>query len=470
MQKTKNLKRDSWSKVLNWLFLLGAIAIFLYTFYRAEVTFNGERADTYTKYYVISLTLISFYALALRAKNEIRLSIVMISISVVSVIYLVEISIAIVLSSGELIDRDTRTIFQVYSDLVDEGFDPVPSIRPTNFVSSNGVLSKDNKRLYPLGGVSKRTTIYCNESGERVIYKSDKYGFRNTSQAWNLKDKVWVVIGDSFAHGACVKDGEHSAARVQSLKPGYSIINLGIGGSGPLIELAILKEYAVSLKPEVIMWFYFEGNDLVQNLDYELTSSLLKNYLRPTYTQKLLIRQDEIDKTLMSYVESIIKQKQSGIVSRLETLVQSSRILRLLNLRRFVGIDNKVWDPEVERLIVPGEFMAILKQAQAAALQWGGEIYFVYVPEYSRYLLENKNDLTFRSRGQVLDLVSSLGIPVIDIHKEVFENHSDSLSLFPRRSEPHYTPEGYKLMGDALVNGIEKNQLAIDVIRKATTQ
>ena len=452
MNKAIKLKRDTLSKALTWVFVLGGITIFLYTFYRAEVTFDGEKWSVYSKYYLFSLTVIVLYGLALCIKDHIRLNIIMISLSVLFGVYLVEITIAIALSSDELTDKDTRTVFQVYSDLVDEGVDAVPSIRPTNFVSSNGVPTNDNERLYPLAGVSKRTTVYCNESGERVVYKSDRYGFRNPDQAWNLKEKVWVVIGDSFAHGACVNDGEHAAARIQQLKPTNSIINLGVGGSGPLIELAILKEYAVSLKPEIIMWFYFEGNDLINNLDYELTSHLLKNYLRPEHTQKLMERQSEIDNSLNKYIKAM-KRKKSGILSKLETLVQNSRTLRLLNIRRLIGIDKKE-----QGQISSDVFANILKQAQMTALQWGGVMHFVYVPEYSRYLLQDINDLEFRFRGRVLDLVASLEMPIIDIHKDVFENHSDPLSLFPYRTEPHYTPEGYKLMGKALVSAIEKNQ------------
>jgi hypothetical protein len=456
MRKSGQFKRDGLSKVLTWAFMLAGIIVFLYTFYRAEVTFNGERWSVYAKYYLISLTSIVLYGLLLCLKDNIRLNVIMVSSSALLGIYLLEMMLSACLSS-DLTKVDSRTAFQVYSDLLDEGVDVVPSIRPTIFVLANGVPTNDNQRLYPLAGVSNRTTVYCNESGERVIYKSDKYGFRNPHQAWNLKEKVWVVIGDSFAHGACVKAGKHAAARVQTLKEDHSVINLGMGGSGPLIELAIFKEYAEVLKPEVIMWFYFEGNDLVQNLDYELTSPLLKNYLRPSYTQKLLSRQDEIDKTLMSHIQSAVKRK-TGILSKLEVIVQNSRTLRLLNIRRFLGVDNQGWNPHIEKLRVADEFTTILKQVQAKTQQWGGEVYFVYIPELSRYLLPDPNNLQFRGRGRILELVASLNMPIIDIHQDVFQNHTDPLSLFPRRTEPHYTEEGYNLVGSALVSGIDNNQ------------
>ena len=184
MRKSGQFKRDGLSKVLTWAFMLAGIIVFLYTFYRAEVTFNGERWSVYAKYYLISLTSIVLYGLLLCLKDNIRLNVIMVSSSALLGIYLLEMMLSACLSS-DLTKVDSRTAFQVYSDLLDEGVDVVPSIRPTIFVLANGVPTNDNQRLYPLAGVSNRTTVYCNESGERVIYKSDKYGFRNPHQAWN---------------------------------------------------------------------------------------------------------------------------------------------------------------------------------------------------------------------------------------------------------------------------------------------
>jgi hypothetical protein len=459
MNKKTKLKRDILSKTITWVFLFGAITLFLYTFQRAEIVYDGERWSVYKKYYLISVISIVFFALVLRFKTEIRLNIIMVSVSALFGIYLLEVMTSVVLSSGKKGDRDVRTSFQVYSDLIDNGIDAVPSIRPNIFLSTGGILTKDNTRLYPLSGVSKKITVYCNESGERIVYKSDKHGFRNSNQNWDLKEKVWIVIGDSFAHGACVHDDEHAAARVQSLKQNYSVINLGIGGSGPLIELAILKEYASVLKPKVILWFYFEGNDLVQNLKHELNSSVLKNYLRPGYTQNLLTKQHEIDESLNSYIKNIVKVKNTGILSKLETIVQNSGTLRLLHIRRLMSIKNETWDPLGKDLIIPDEFLTILKTAQATASQWGGEVYFVYLPELSRYLLQDRNNFEFRERGKVLKLVASIDMPIIDIHNKVFESHADPLSLFPGRTEPHFTAEGYKLVGEALVSQIKVKEL-----------
>jgi lysophospholipase L1-like esterase len=50
--------------------------------------------------------------------------------------------------------------------------------------------------------------------------------------------------------------------------------------------------------------------------------------------------------------------------------------------------------------------------------------------------------------------VKGLNIPVIDIHKEVFNSHEDYLSLFPCRSGGHYNSDGYKEVAQAVLSKI----------------
>ena len=48
---------------------------------------------------------------------------------------------------------------------------------------------------------------------------------------------------------------------------------------------------------------------------------------------------------------------------------------------------------------------------------------------------------------------------MIDMHKEVFAKHDDPLSLFPFRINGHYTPEGYKLISNSVLDFIIINEL-----------
>ena len=55
-----------------------------------------------------------------------------------------------------------------------------------------------------------------------------------------------------------------------------SVLNLGYGGNGPLIEYATLREY-LSSNVKVI-WIYFEGNDL-NDLNNEIKNKILNSYM-----------------------------------------------------------------------------------------------------------------------------------------------------------------------------------------------
>ena len=58
-------------------------------------------------------------------------------------------------------------------------------------------------------------------------------------------------------------------------------------------------------------------------------------------------------------------------------------------------------------------FREILSQAKRRVDAWGGQLYFVYLPEWARY-----NDYTSwgkSERSSVLTMVESLGIPIVDI-------------------------------------------------------
>ena len=101
-------------------------------------------------------------------------------------------------------------------------------------------------------------------------------------------------------------------------------------------------------------------------------------------------------------------------------------------------------------------FAKILTKAKARVETWGGELYFVYLPEYSRYKNKYVSHDSFRKKAEVIEVVKELGIPVVDIHQEVFANHPDPLALFPFRLSGHYNADGYSEIAKAIVTGVNK--------------
>ena len=95
---------------------------------------------------------------------------------------------------------------------------------------------------------------------------------------------------------------------------------------------------------------------------------------------------------------------------------------------------------------VRGDFIEILEKSKKTVSSWGGELYFVYLPDYSTYSNNKKN----LYRKTILQVANELNIPIIDMHKEAFKLHSDPLSLFPFRKLEHYNAEGYRLVAETI--------------------
>ena len=146
-------------------------------------------------------------------------------------------------------------------------------------------------------------------------YLIDRYGFNNPDADWDKKEIEYLLVGDSFTHGACVNRPNDIASVLRSLSK-KSVINLGYKGNGPLIEYASLREY-LRANVQKVLWIYYEGNDL-ENLKREKNHKILKKYLEDlTFTQNLKSRQSEINLILNNY---ILNEKNKADIDYLKTL------------------------------------------------------------------------------------------------------------------------------------------------------
>ena len=202
---------------------------------------------------------------------------------------------------------DTRSKLQVISDLNAKGIDAVPSLVPLVLLKQQpdgtrrSVITLDGVETLPHGGISNTATVSCNEAGEWLVYESDEHGFHNPRGIWGPDSIDIVALGDSFTQGECVPSGKNFVAVIRERHP--KTLNLGMAGQGPLNTLATLKDYVPALKPKIVLWFFYEGND-IGDLLYERQSPLLMRYLEGNFSQSLTGRQAEIDRTLATYIES----------------------------------------------------------------------------------------------------------------------------------------------------------------------
>ena len=355
---------------------------------------------------------------------------------------------------------DTRDRIEVLLDLRARGIDAVPAVYPSALLESSpgqplkSIIRIDGTEVLPLGGISNKLSVLCNEIGDYIFYESDEHGFHNPKGLWNAARLDLAVIGDSFAHGFCVPSHQHFIALIRGHYP--ATLSLGMGGNGPLLELATLKEFLPSLKPKIILWAYFEKNDLIE-LRNETRSPLLLQYLKPDFRQGLISRQAEVDQALLAHVEkeksqALRKMHERNQRSRMMDGKKLGELAKLSTLRLSLGLVSSQENPEeqsagVDRSADMALFRAVLLQAKTIAKGWDGSLYFLYLPQWERYALPSRVN---QNREQVLEIVANLQVPVIDVHS-AFESHGNPLSLFPFRRSGHYNTEGNRLVADTVL-------------------
>ena len=167
-------------------------------------------------------------------------------------------------------------------------------ISPIQLVKLN-----DASSIVPLSSISNSKTINCNEDGYYSIYHSDRYGFNNPNDEWDKKEIEYLLVGDSFTHGACVNEPDTISGNLRKLiNNKRGVLNLGMNRDLPLSQYATLKEYLPIKQVKRVLWVYYEGNDLV-DLKRELKNQTLINYLKDkSFSQNLIFRKQETEKLI----------------------------------------------------------------------------------------------------------------------------------------------------------------------------
>lgn len=333
---------------------------------------------------------------------------------------------------------DHRTTLQVVRDMRADGVPAVPALL--------GNYALDEHRgdaLLPLSGIATATTVLCNESGRFAIFPSDEHGYNNPR---GLPEQVDVVlVGDSFVQGQCVPPGKDVAGALR--KRGYTAVNAGCGGNGPLLSLAALIEYGLPRRPKVVIWG-FAGND-PHDMQAELLDPVLRRYRDdPAFSQGLMGRQVEID----AYWQDYLQRKRSfetpkdevrgaarewkGRKPRLAELLTLFSLRRLLGLRR--GGTSVPWDVA---------YRPILKRAQAAAEAQGAKFYVVSFPHYE---LVAKG---FQEEQLIHRVAREEGVETVDFLKRILAQ-PDPLALFPLRLAGHFNEAGYDLLAQQLAEEV----------------
>ena len=295
--------------------------------------------------------------------------------------------------------------------------------------------------IFPLSGISKKKTINCNEHGYFSSYISDRFGFNNPDNVWDSNDPTTLIVGDSFAHGACV-NRPYDLVSLLREKTKENYINIGYGDNGPLIELASLREFWQEGIKDVY-WFYYEGNDL-EGIIKEKQNHILMKYLQNSYfSQNIRSKQSEIDLMAKNLIK--IKFDEKKILKKNRNLIY--KIIQFLKINKtrnlFIIKKNNIIHPkntlELENIILAANEFTQNKNSK---------FYFIYLPEYSRYEELNYDTSNYIKIKKIL---SSNKINFIDV-VEIFDKEKKEPSFyFANQKISHYNHEGYNLIASKII-------------------
>jgi hypothetical protein len=460
-----------WIRIANWLLLVQCLFFAALLIYKVVKEGRGVNLPLALSCAVLA----TVFAWALRASPENKARICLVSVSSILTLLALEVCVLLLkpsLTFGEPIDPKItlQEKLTVLNELRRSG-PAYPAVVPHQLTRSNG-LAAGSERIFPLAGISRTMTVLAKESGFWKTYVSDEYGFNNPPGTYSGNAPAIVLIGDSFVHGASVKEGDDMAGRMRQL--GQPAINLGFWANGSLLELATLSEYGLRSQPRAVFWIYFEGNDLPEMGD-EKNSALLAAYLNDGHSQHLADRQEQVDQVLKQYCEEKERKLTGANGSRPHArrgrLIDRARnwpivrIVRLVHLRDLakaayhrrqmmtVGWEKKrVTEDELSL------FQKILVLAAQKTKQSGAEFYFVYLPDQTRFSQKMADSGAWRYRDKVLSIVESLKMPCLDLSEEI-ARHPDPLSLYISRSfYSHFNAAGNEFVARACLKRLQADR------------
>lgn len=438
-------------KIILQIVLILSFLLLSYVFFKSEIYWDGSRRQDYFIYYFFSTSALLISVIAFFVNEKLKEYFLIIFFSFFLALYCFEGFLIFKQNYNKeqqikknLYEKkfkekwDTRTLSEIYNDLKSTNNKITIRVFPT-------VYKHDHYKTYPLSGISNSPTIYCNENGYYSIYESDRYGFNNPDEIWDSDYLEYVVLGDSFVHGACVNRPYDISSVLRTLS-GKNILNLGYGANGPLIEYATLREY-LDKNVKKILWVYFEGNDL-KDLRFEKNNKILSNYLfNLNYSQNLKFKQDEVNSMARNIIEKQNKKFNKIINLKLIDFIKASKTRNLI-LPKIINIFKESGENNYNPYPIY-EFKKILQYTKNIATQKNAKLFFVYLPEYKRY-----SDKSYKNYNYILikKLLKELEISMIDIHEDFFAKEKDPLNFFPFGLHGHYTPNGYRKVAEIIYN------------------
>ncbi len=300
-----------------------------------------------------------------------------------------------------------------------------------------------------MGHLPFTTIELCSVDYGPALIDTDRLGLNNPDEILD-QPAVAAVLGDSFIHGHCQPSGSDIVSLVRQQVPGT--INLGLTGTGPLFQLAVLNRHGAGVRPDHVVACFYEGNDL-RDLPGELRIPWLATALDPgtdfgpsPAKAEILARVEELNGRYAAG-EQLDQRLLGGLGRdlRLRALLANPTMLRnfaaLALTTNMLGIS---YGRAPSHLV---EYRAILARMRETVASWGGRLHLCYLPTRHRLGLITSHYAYDETRGRVLEVAADLDISVLDVTGN-FAAHAEPRQLYA--SDGHLSREGAALVAELM--------------------
>ena len=271
-----------------------------------------------------------------------------------------------------------------------------------------------------VGGMPGARTLLCGGRGQPVIYRADRYGFRNADTVYDRAVQT-MFLGDSFVEGICLPQGLDLVGQFRARNP--ATVGIGSRGAGPLLELAMLGRFGPAIRPRHVVMVFYEGNDW-ENLDHELRRAWLVPALRAGADFGPAVMPAATIERAQPILQQWFTQRPPGMMAVVRGAHIPRNLLALHQTWTQLGLGYPKAAPEFP------EYARILARAKAIAATWDGEVRLAYVPQTSRLIGVFPHQFVFdQVRDKVRAAATANRIPLIDL-TPVFLNTSRPIALY----------------------------------------
>jgi len=140
-------------------------------------------------------------------------------------------------------------------------------LRPGRVISKS--LRAGDARLRFRNRANVDVTVENREVG-KVRYRTDSRGLRDEEIPFEKPagERRLLAVGDSFTYGIWVNEPETYVAGIERGLPGWEVVNTGVIDWAPDQEYLYLTTEGLRYEPDVVMLFFFVGNDFFPHADH----------------------------------------------------------------------------------------------------------------------------------------------------------------------------------------------------------